>query len=90
MRSRRSISQRSAARGRSISAAGSASLAPGHDADLVVLDPKATPLLAFRSQQAKSIQEMLAILMTLGDDRAVKATYAAGHLAHQRSLTAAG
>ncbi len=66
------------------------SLAPGYDADLVVLDPKATPLLAFRSQQAQSVQELLAILMTFADDRAVKATYAAGHLAHERSSTAAG
>ena len=46
--------------------------------------------MAFRSQRAQSIQEMLAILMTFGDDRAVRATYAAGHLAHERSLTAAG
>lgn len=66
------------------------SLTPGHDADLVVLDPKATPLMAFRSQPKQSIQELLAILMTFGDDRAVKATYAAGQLAHARSLTGAG
>lgn len=66
------------------------SLTPGHDADLVVLDPKATPLMAFRSQPTQSIQELLAILMTFGDDRAVKATYAAGQLAHARSLTGAG
>jgi guanine deaminase len=46
--------------------------------------------MAFRSKRAQSVQELLAILMTLGDDRAVKATYAAGQLAHERSLTPAG
>jgi guanine deaminase len=58
------------------------SLAAGREADLVVLDPRATPLLAFRSGRAQSIDEQLAVLMTLGDDRAVRATYVAGELAH--------
>jgi guanine deaminase len=66
------------------------SLAPGRDADLVVLDPAATPLMAFRSKRAQSVKELLAILMTLGDDRAVKATYTAGKLAHERAPSAAG
>jgi guanine deaminase len=66
------------------------SLAPGRDADLVVLDPAATPLMAFRCKRAQSVKEMLAILMTLGDDRAVKATYTAGTLAHERAPSAAG
>ena len=57
-------------------------LAPGREADLVVLDPRATPLLAFRSARARSIEEMLAVLTTLGDDRAVRATYVAGEIAH--------
>jgi guanine deaminase len=60
------------------------SLAPGREADLVVLDPKATPLLAFREQRSRSIEETLFVLMTLGDDRAVCATYVAGALAHRR------
>ncbi len=59
-------------------------LAPGREADLVVLDPRATPVLAFRSGQVRSIEEQLAVLMTLGDDRAVRATYVAGELAHAR------
>lgn len=54
------------------------SFRPGREADLVVLDPRATPLLAFRSARAGSLEELLAVLMTLGDDRAVKATYVAG------------
>jgi guanine deaminase len=59
-------------------------LAPGREADLVVLDPRATPVLAFRSGRIQSIEEQLAVLMTLGDDRAVRATYVAGELAHER------
>ena len=60
------------------------SLAPEREADIVVLDPKATPLLAFRTARARSFEEVLFILMTLGDDRAVRATYVAGALAHRR------
>ncbi len=59
-------------------------LRPGYDADVAVLDPQATPLLAYRSRRARSIEELLFVLMTLGDDRAVRATYAAGLLAHDR------
>lgn len=57
---------------------------PGMEADLVVLDPRATPLLEFRTGQAESVEETLFVLMTLGDDRAVKATYVAGELKHRR------
>jgi guanine deaminase len=60
-------------------------LAPGREADLVVLDPRATPLLSFRSARARSIEELLAVLTTLGDDRAVRATYVAGEIAHVRA-----
>jgi guanine deaminase len=60
-------------------------LAPGREADLVVLDPNATPLLAFRSARVQSAVEQLAVLMTLGDDRCVRATYLAGELAYARS-----
>jgi guanine deaminase len=50
----------------------------------VVLDPKATPLLAFRESRSRSLEETLFVLMTLGDDRAVRAAYVAGALAHAR------
>jgi guanine deaminase len=60
-------------------------LAPGREADMVVLDPSATPLLAFRSSRSRSITETLAVLTTLGDDRAVRATYVAGKLAAPES-----
>jgi guanine deaminase len=55
-------------------------LQAGHEADLVVLDPQATPLLAARSRRCGSARELLAVLMTLGDPRAVRATYLAGRL----------
>ena len=60
------------------------SLAAGREADLVVLDPNATPLMAFRNERAQSIEQQLAVLMTLGDDRAVRATYVTGNCAHKR------
>lgn len=60
------------------------SLRAGGEADLVVLDPAATPALAMRASRARSIEELLAVLMALGDDRAVRATYVAGRLAHRR------
>jgi guanine deaminase len=59
-------------------------LEPGLEADLVVLDPRATPLLELRTKGADSIEDVLFALMTLGDDRAVRATYVAGALAHER------
>lgn len=60
------------------------SFAAGREADFVVLDPAATPLLALRTARAESIEDVLFALMTLGDDRAVAATYVAGALAHRR------
>ncbi|MGH8441018.1 MAG: guanine deaminase [Pseudomonas sp.] len=60
------------------------SLKPGNDADFVVLDYKATPLMDYRIQQSNSIDETLFVLMTLGDDRTVKQTFAAGRCVHQR------
>ena len=59
-------------------------LQPGTDADFLVLDYNATPLLSYRLQQANNIAETLFVLMTLGDDRTVLQTYAAGNLVHQR------
>lgn len=59
-------------------------LQPGSEADFVVLDYNATPLLAYRMSQATSIEERLFVLMTLGDDRTVSETYSAGALVHRR------
>ncbi|MDJ0958847.1 MAG: guanine deaminase, partial [Arenicellales bacterium] len=54
------------------------SIAVGKEADMVVLDLKATPILEHRMTYAQNLDEMLFVLMTLGDDRAVRATYIAG------------
>ncbi|WP_368644536.1 guanine deaminase [Castellaniella ginsengisoli] len=59
-------------------------LEPGAEADFIVLDPKATPLLERRSALADSLEELLFALAMLGDDRAIAATYAAGREAHRR------
>ncbi|UVM23508.1 guanine deaminase [Pseudomonas wadenswilerensis] len=60
------------------------SLQPGNDADFLVLDYKATALMDYRIQQSNSIDETLFVLMTLGDDRTVRQTFAAGRCVHQR------
>lgn len=57
---------------------------PGKDADFVVLDYQATPLISYRMQQARTLEERLFALTMLGDDRAVKETFAAGVSVHQR------
>ena len=59
-------------------------LQPGTDADFIVLDYKATPLLDYRIQQSNSIEETLFVLTTLGDDRTIRETFAAGRSVHQR------
>ncbi len=59
-------------------------LSPGYEADIVVLDPRATPLLALRSEVAESPEELLFALMICADDRAVGATYVAGELVYER------
>ncbi|WP_022706796.1 guanine deaminase [Paracoccus zeaxanthinifaciens] len=53
-------------------------LAPGSDADLVVLDALATPAMALRSERIRTLSEELFILQIMGDDRAVAQTYVAG------------
>ena len=57
-------------------------LEAGKWADIVVLDPRATPVLAARQDLSQSLEDMLFALMILGDDRAVKATYVAGKRVH--------
>ena len=60
------------------------SFRPGREADFVVLDPAATPLLARRSATARTLAERLFVLMLLGDDRAVAATHVLGERVWQR------
>jgi guanine deaminase len=59
-------------------------IAPGAFADLVVLDARATPAMAHRMEVARNLEEELFVLMTLGDDRAVRQTYIAGEPALKR------
>ena len=53
-------------------------IVPGAFADLVVLDARATPAMAHRMETVRDLEEELFVLMTLGDDRAVRQTYIAG------------
>jgi guanine deaminase len=59
-------------------------VAPGMEADLVVIDMKSTPLIEYRMRHASDLEEALFVQMTLGDDRAVRATYAAGRKVYAR------
>jgi guanine deaminase len=54
---------------------------PGKEADFVVLDLAATPLLARRASSAETLAERLFLLMTLGDDRAIKRIFILGQAA---------
>ena len=49
-------------------------LQPGCEADFVVLKPDATPLLARKTAQASSLDELLFAMIVLGDDRLVERT----------------
>jgi guanine deaminase len=60
-------------------------LLPGQEADFIVLDEAATPLLARRCAGA-SLHDRLFALQILGDDRAVAATYLRGRRASPPSL----
>lgn len=60
------------------------SFQPGLEADFVVLDREATPLMARRTSHCDSLEELLFALALLGDDRTIAATYSNGQLVHQR------
>ncbi|HEY8608993.1 MAG TPA: guanine deaminase [Noviherbaspirillum sp.] len=62
----------------------------GAEADFIVLDPQATPLLARRTARTESLEELLFAFALLGDDRAVAATYSGGRAVHVRERQAAG
>jgi guanine deaminase len=66
------------------------SLETGKEADFIVLDLAATPLLARRIERIErtgTLAEKLFALMILGDDRAVHATYVLGRPVHTRAQT---
>ncbi len=54
------------------------SLQVGSEADFVVLNPQATPLLARRSARANNLDELLFAMIVLGDDRLVERVELAG------------
>jgi guanine deaminase len=54
------------------------------EADIVVLNMKSTPIIDYRMQFVEDINEALFVQMTLGDDRAVQATYVAGQLRYEQ------
>jgi guanine deaminase len=50
----------------------------GKEADFVVLDYRATPLMKFKIEQCKTLEERLFSLLMLGDDRTISSTYILG------------
>ncbi len=60
------------------------SIAAGCEADLVVLDLRSTPLIGFRMDFCRNLEERLFVQIVLGDERAIRATYIAGELRYQR------
>ena len=56
-------------------------LEAGSDADIVVLDARATPGMALRMETVATLAEELFLLQTMGDDRAVREVYVAGRAA---------
>ena len=60
------------------------SIAPGYEADLVVLDLHSTPLIDHRMKYCRDLEEALFVQLALADDRAIRATYVAGSLKHDR------
>jgi guanine deaminase len=49
----------------------------GCDADFVILNPQATPLLGKRTARANSLAELLLAMIVLGDDRVIESTHLA-------------
>ncbi|HSV81041.1 MAG TPA: guanine deaminase [Ramlibacter sp.] len=56
-------------------------LRQGCEADFLVLNPKATPLLARKTGQARDLDELLFSLIVLGDDRVVERVVVDGEVA---------
>lgn len=59
-------------------------IAPGMEADFVLVDPAATPLLRQRTERAADTAEMVFALIVLGDDRAIAETWSGGRRVHLR------
>lgn len=61
------------------------SLESGKSADFLVIDLHATPLLSLRTARASSLEDLLAGLIFMGDDRAVKRSVIAGRIVSERA-----
>lgn len=57
---------------------------PGKEADFLVLDLDATPLVSNRLKHSRDLFETLFVLSALGDDRCVRETWIMGECAHER------
>jgi guanine deaminase len=53
-------------------------LKEGSEADLVILDSRATPAMSLRMETVETLAQELFVLQTMGDDRSVAAVYSAG------------
>jgi guanine deaminase len=56
-------------------------LAVGCEADFIILNPQATPLLARRTARAENLNELLFAMIVLGDDRLIEKTVISQQLA---------
>lgn len=56
----------------------------GKEADFIVIDTKATPLLEYRVAQCSNLAEVLQAIIFIGDDRAIHASFAMGRQLHSR------
>ena len=65
------------------------SIERGVEADLVVLDLESTPVIDYRMRHCGSLEEALFVQMTMGDDRAIRATYVAGKRVYDRDAATA-
>jgi guanine deaminase len=62
---------------------------PGKEADFIIVDPRSTPLMAFRNADTTpadltALADRVFSLLIMGDDRAIRATYILGALAYDR------
>lgn len=56
----------------------------GKEADFVILDLNATPLISHRLEHASTLEEQLFVLMMLGDDRLIYQTHINGVQVHKK------
>ncbi len=58
----------------------------GKEADFIVLDYHATPLIDFRITRCQTLMEKLFVMQMLGDDRAIRETWIMGHQQFTRAV----